>query len=66
MTGDLSRQEIQRALGLKHEDHFRDAYLKPALAMGLVEMTRPDKPESRLQHYRLTEAGRRLRSWRAS
>ena len=66
MTGELSRQEIQRALGLKHEDHFREAYLKPALALGLVEMTRPDKPKSRLQRYRLTETGRRLKSGRAS
>lgn len=64
MTGELSRQELQRALGLKHEDHFREAYLKPALA--LVEMTRPDKPKSRLQRYRLTEMGRRLKGGRAS
>ena len=36
------------------------------LALGLVEMTRPDKPKSRLQRYRLTETGRRLKSGRAS
>ncbi|WP_394344454.1 Fic family protein [Sphingobacterium lumbrici] len=26
-------------------------YLKPALRQGFVEMTIPDKPNSRLQHY---------------
>jgi ATP-dependent DNA helicase RecG len=33
-------------------------YLLPALAEGLVEMTRPDKPRSSKQRYRLTEKGR--------
>ena len=59
MFGDMSRQEIQEALGLKHEDHFRSAYLLPSLDAGLIEMTIPDKPRSRLQRYRLTPAGRR-------
>jgi hypothetical protein len=30
------------------------------LADGVLEMTRPDKPNSRLQKYRLTEAGKKL------
>ena len=59
MQGDMKRAAIQAALGLKHEDHFRAAYLLPALASGLIEMTIPDKPTSRLQKYRITEAGRR-------
>ena len=55
----MSRQEIQQALGLKHEDHFRNAYLTPTLQGGLIEMTVPDKPQSSKQRYRVTSAGRR-------
>ncbi|MGQ0524737.1 MAG: Fic family protein, partial [Betaproteobacteria bacterium] len=44
-------------LGLRDDEHFRKAYLLPALEAGWVEMTIPDKPNSRLQKYRLTAAG---------
>jgi hypothetical protein len=37
---------------------FRERYLKPALEQGLIQMSVPDKPNSRLQRYRLTERGR--------
>jgi hypothetical protein len=47
-------------LGLKHEDHFRKAYLVPALKAGLIEMTIPDKPRSSKQKYRLTDMGRKV------
>ena len=57
-TGAMKRQEMQASLGLKHEEHFREAYLVPALSAGLIEMTIPDKPTSRLQKYRLTDKGR--------
>ena len=57
LNGEMSRKELQQALGLKHEEHFRDAYLVPALRAGLVGMTWPDKPTSRLQRYRLTALG---------
>jgi ATP-dependent DNA helicase RecG len=52
------RQELQERLGLKGEENFRTLYLVPALELGLVEMTRPDAPRSRLQKYRLTPKGR--------
>jgi ATP-dependent DNA helicase RecG len=45
-------------LKLKNADHFRKAYLLPLLKPDLLEMTLPDKPNSRLQKYRLTEKGR--------
>ncbi len=54
----LARTEIQSALELKGQANFRDRFLEPALKMALVEMTIPDKPNSRLQKYRLTEKGR--------
>ena len=54
----MTRQQIQEAIGLRHEDYFRKAYLLPALRAGLIEMTIPDKPRSSKQRYRLTPAGR--------
>ena len=45
-------------LGLKGRDNFEKLYLLPALAAGLIERTIPEKPNSRLQKYRLTEKGR--------
>ncbi|MBN1489541.1 MAG: hypothetical protein JXA69_06445 [Phycisphaerae bacterium] len=56
--GVLTRQELQSRVGIRHDEHFRLAYIVPALAAGLVEMTIPDKPRSRLQKYRLTDKGR--------
>ncbi len=50
----LTRSELQSRLSLKDRESFRERYLKPALAMGLIEMTLPGKPNSRLQQYRLT------------
>jgi len=53
---EMSRRQLQDALGLKGEENFRKFYLEPAMEAGLVEMTIPEKPNSRLQKYRLTEA----------
>ncbi len=58
LQGEMKRVDIQEALGLKHDEHFRLAYLQPALNAGLIEMTIPDKPTSRLQRYRRTIKGR--------
>jgi len=54
LHGEMSRTEIQQALGLRDRKSFRERYLKPALQAGLVEMTLPDKLNSRLQKYRLS------------
>jgi ATP-dependent DNA helicase RecG len=45
------------ALGLNDRKHFRAAYLQPALDAELIAMTIPDKPNSSLQKYRITEQG---------
>lgn len=58
MDGELKRRDIQEKLKLKHEDHFREAYLLPALNNGYIEMTIPDKPKSSKKRYRLTQKGR--------
>lgn len=57
LQGEMSRRQLQDALGLKDDEHFRTAYLSPALAAGLIEMTISDKPRSSRQKYRLTSAG---------
>ncbi len=54
----MGRDALQQSLSLRDRKSFQARYLKPALAEGLVEMTLADKPNSRLQQYRLTEAGR--------
>ncbi|MEI8242987.1 MAG: hypothetical protein WCI17_06940 [bacterium] len=48
---------------MKHDEHFRIAYVIPALETGLIAMTIPDKPRSSRQKYRLTDKGR---AWFAS
>ena len=57
INGEMTRQQIQEKLGLKDEKHFREHYQQPAVFHGLIEMTIPDKPNSRLQKYRLTPKG---------
>jgi predicted HTH transcriptional regulator len=53
-----ARETLQAAVGMKHREHFRKAYLEPLLNAGWLERTIPDKPTSRLQEYRLTDKGR--------
>lgn len=60
IVGDMTRREIMEALTLKNEKHFRVHYQQAAIAAGLIERTIPDKPNSRLQKYRLTANGRAL------
>ena len=50
-------------LGLSHWKTFQVNYLKPLLEDNALERTIPDKPKSRLQKYRLTDAAR---TWLAS
>lgn len=56
-TGPKSREQLQTELKIKDRKYFHKAYLKPALQNGLIELTIPDKPKSRLQKYQRTELG---------
>ncbi len=58
IQGEMGREALQFILGLLDRKSFRERYLKPALTDSLIEMTIPDKPNSRLQKYRLTDKGR--------
>jgi hypothetical protein len=60
LAGDMTRKQLKETLGLKDDEHFRKAYLIPALEAGLIEMTIPDKPRSSKQKYRLTAKGRQV------
>lgn len=42
---------IMKNLGIKSKETFRKNYMNPALKLGIVEMTVPDKPNSRNQRY---------------
>jgi ATP-dependent DNA helicase RecG len=58
----LCRQEqpliaMMNRAGRSDRSKFRDGIVKPLLEAGLLELTIPDKPQSRLQRYRLTEEG---------
>ncbi len=58
--GPKSASQLLKDMGLTHRPSFRETYLNPALEAGLIERTIPDKPRSRLQQYRLTDAGRKV------
>lgn len=61
VDGEMTRGELQEKLQLKNRDYFRKHYLIPALESNLIEMTHPDKPNSRHQKYRLTEKGKQMK-----
>ena len=61
LDGEMSRQNILHALGLRDRKSFGQRYLLPALQRGYVEMTRPDTPNARNQRYRLTSRGWRVK-----
>ena len=60
LSEDMSRKEIQAAIGLSGRANFEEHYLKSAIDDQYIEMTIPDKPKSRLQKYRLTAKGQKL------
>lgn len=61
LNGEMSRQEIQEALGLKDRVNFKENYLDPAIAAEIVKMKYPDSPNHPKQRYLLTEKGNEMR-----
>ena len=59
LQGEMTRGEIMKKLDLKNRMHFSKEYLKRAIDNGYIEMTIPEKPNSRLQKYRLTQKGKK-------
>lgn len=51
----ISAAQLMERLGLSHRPTFRKNYLHPALKAGLIEITIPEKPNSRNQKYRKAE-----------
>ena len=58
----LSRKELLEASGLRDRKSFTKRWLAPALEAGFIEMTIPNKPNSRMQRYKLTVSGKRMAS----
>ena len=56
----MGNSEIRAAFVLKDRRRLRETCLAPALRDHLIEYTLPDRPNSRLQKYRLTSQGRAL------
>jgi ATP-dependent DNA helicase RecG len=54
----LSKSEIAKALGKTKPTRYLNDLMARLLHEGYVEYTIPEKPNSRLQKYRLTEKGK--------
>ena len=59
-AGPLSKSQIASALGHKSISSKLNTRIRELLERQLIEQTIPEKPNSRLQKYRLTETGRSL------
>jgi predicted HTH transcriptional regulator len=62
VQGEMSRQELQEALGLKDRVNFKENYLDPAVQAHLIVMKFPASPNHPKQKYLLTEQGNTLKN----
>lgn len=59
---DLSKSEIASALDMNSVTGALNRTMRELLETEIIEYTIPDKPNSRLQKYRLTQKGKQLAS----
>lgn len=58
IDGPVHRNVLLEAVGLKPLSQNYARHVVPLIESGLLAMTVPDKPRSKAQRYRLTDAGR--------
>lgn len=58
-NGPMQKSELSKSLGQKAISSQLNTVVRELVADQLIEYTIPDKPNSRLQKYRLTDNGRR-------
>ena len=58
VASDYGRKDLAAALGVSSRTGYFGRMLAELVEDGLIELTIPEKPNSRLQKYRLTEKGR--------
>jgi ATP-dependent DNA helicase RecG len=61
MDKEYSISELMTFLNLAHKPNFRKNYLQPAIELGIIEVTIPEKPSSSKQKYRLTQKGKTVK-----
>jgi len=57
---DKSLTELLKTAGRSNRTKFRDQVVKPLIQADLLTMTIPDKPNSSLQKYRVTNKGQKF------
>ncbi len=60
LTEARSRSEILNFLEIGNQTKNFTTNIRPMLENGIIELTIPDKPQSRFQLYNLTEKGKKL------
>ena len=60
LTQSRTKQELLASIGLSNAYLNYKRHIVPLLEQGLIAMTLPEKPQSRLQRYRLTPQGQAL------
>ena len=62
-AGPMSKAELSRGLGQKQVSGPLHRHVRQLATAGMIEFTLPEKPNSRLQKYRLTDKGRAHLKW---